>query len=287
MQQTVKAYYQLAKPGIIYGNLIAALAGFFLASKGSIKPGPLLTTLAGIAFVIGAACVCNNYIDRGIDARMNRTKKRATVTGTIAGRNVIAYAVTLAILGFAILAVYTNAITVILGAIAVVTYVVLYGIAKRTTSLGTIVGSIAGALPPAGGYTAVSGNFDAGAALLFLAIVFWQMPHFYAIAIYRLKDYTAAGLPVLPVKQGIAATKRQIIAYIVAFIIVSSLLTVYHYATVGYLIVMLALGGTWLVRSLRGYGGSDAASWARKLFLFSLIVMLGWSITICIDSFFV
>ncbi len=282
----LQAYYRLAKPGIIYGNLFTAVAGFLLASRGSIDFWLLVAAMVGISLVIASACVINNYIDQGIDAKMGRTKKRALVTGVIGARPALVYATMLGFLGFADLIIFTNTVTVILGAVAIITYVILYGISKRTTVWGTVIGSIAGALPPAGGYTAASGSFDLGGVLLFLIIVFWQMPHFYAIAIFRLKDYAAAGLPVLPVKKGIEAAKRQIMGYIVAFTVVATLLTIYGYTSYGYLIIVLLLGAAWFVRGLQGYRTTQPEAWARKLFFFSLIVMMSWSLTVMIDSFF-
>jgi len=286
LTQHVRAYYQLTKPGIIYGNAIAAIAGFLLASRGSIDFLLLIVTLAGISLVIAAACVFNNYLDRGIDTHMARTKKRALVTGTIRGRHALAYGTILGILGFAVLLLWTNTITVILGVIAIVTYVVLYGYTKRTSVYGTIVGSIAGALPPAAGYTAVSNSFDTGAWLLFLTIVFWQMPHFYAIAIYRMKEYAAASIPVLSVKKGVHITKWNIMAFTVAYTVTAPLLTIYGYATYFYGIVSFALGLAWLIKGMKGFKAVDDNAWARGMFFFSLLVMLGWAAALAIDATF-
>lgn len=191
----------MTKPGIVYGNTLTATAGFLLGAKGAIDYWLLLATLAGIAFIIGSACVFNNYIDRDIDAKMVRTKKRALAHGLVPAGKAITYASLLGIIGFFILSLSTNFLTVALGTVAFFDYVVLYGISKRRTAYSTIVGSIAGAIPPAAGYTAVTNRLDGGAVLLFIILVFWQMPHFYAIAMYRYDDYKAAGLPVLPVKK--------------------------------------------------------------------------------------
>ncbi len=110
---TIKTYYRLAKPGIVYGNLITAAAGFFLASKGFINFQLLIAILVGIALIIGSSCVFNNYIDREIDEKMPRTKNRALVKGTVSPRNALIYATVLGILGFLVLAIYTNLTTVV------------------------------------------------------------------------------------------------------------------------------------------------------------------------------
>ncbi|HUS26352.1 MAG TPA: heme o synthase [Nevskiaceae bacterium] len=284
MQATIQAYYRLTKPGIIYGNIINATGGFLLASRGHIDFWLLAATLAGISLVIAAACVFNNYIDRHIDKHMARTKKRALVLGTIPGRNALTYALLLQLAGFAILALATNLLTVVLGVIALFVYVVLYGIGKRRTVYGTIIGSAAGALPPVAGYVAVSNNFDTGALLLFLILTLWQMPHFYAIAMYRFDDYAQAKLPVLPVKKGMFITKINILLYIAAFTITTMLLTIFEYTGYTYLVVMAVVGLAWLWRGLQGFKAADDKVWARKMFLFSLIVILVFSASISLDA---
>jgi heme o synthase len=286
VKETLRAYYWLTKPGIIYGNAISAIAGFLLAAHGEIDIWLLVATLVGISLVIGAACVFNNFIDRGIDTKMARTKSRALATGAIKGSQALSFGTFLGLAGFTILGVCTNWLTVLLGGVAVLVYVALYGYSKRRWPAGTLVGSIAGALPPVGGYTAVSGQLDTGALLLFLIITIWQMPHFYAIAIYRLKDYKAAGLPVLPAKKGVARTRQSIIAYSAAFTIVAPLLTVFGYTSYFYFGVVLVLGILWLCLGLRAYKITDEVQWARKMFFFSLIVMTGWSAATALDATF-
>lgn len=282
--QLIKTYYQLTKPGIIYGNALTVVAGFFLASKGIMNGWLLGATLLGVSLVIASACVYNNYIDRNIDRKMARTKKRALAIGSVSPTAALTYATILGVVGFGILALYTNAITVLLGVIALVVYVVFYGIFKRRSVHGTLVGSIAGALPPAAGYTAVIGQFDIGAALLFLILVFWQMPHFYAIALYRERDYKAAGIPVLPLVYGVRATKIAILGYLLAFIVACAALTVCGYTGYSYLIIMLAIGLWWAVAAIKGFYASNNEKWARKLFLSSLIVLLVFCFSIVLDA---
>src|SRR5579871_5606007 len=148
-----KLYVQLTKPGIIFGNLFAAVGGFFLASRGHFNPVLFVATVCGISLVIGSGCVVNNYIDRDIDAKMERTKKRALVKGAISGRNAILYASVLGIIGFLLLFIYTNLLTVCVGLVGYFFYVVMYTIWKRKSDIGTIVGSVSGAVPPVAGYT--------------------------------------------------------------------------------------------------------------------------------------
>jgi heme o synthase len=282
---TLKTYYRLAKPGIIYGNAITVAAGFFLASRGQVNFWLFMATLVGVSSVIAAACVCNNYLDRGIDAKMERTKKRALVDGLVTNRNALIYAAVLGAIGFGILAVYTNALTVYIGIVGIVFYVALYGLAKRRTIYGTEVGSVSGSMPVVAGYVAVTGKFDTTALLLFLVLTFWQMPHFYAIAMYRAKDYAAAGLPVLPVKKGMRQTKVRMLVYTVAFGLAAGALTVFGYAGFTYLAIMVLVTAAWLWRGFKGFRTMDDNKWARKMFGFSLVVLLAFSLGISFDNF--
>jgi heme o synthase len=279
----IKAYLSLTKPGIIFGNLITAAAGFFLASKGHIHFGLFLAVLLGISFVIASACVVNNYIDRGIDKKMARTRNRALVAGVISGRNALLYAAALGIAGFLILTFFTNFLTVFLGFIAFFVYVVLYGIWKRRSIHGTIIGSISGALPPVAGYCAVTNRIDTGAVILFIILVAWQMPHFYAIALYRLHDYTAALLPVLPVKKSIFVTKVHILFYIIIFIIAAFLLTALRFTGYIYLVITAIFSFAWLGFAIKGFRTNNTTHWARKMFLFSLAIIIELCIMVSVD----
>jgi len=274
LKDTIKSYYRLTKPGIIYSNVLAVAAGFLLASRGNIDISTLVGSLVGIGLIIASACVINNCIDRKIDVKMDRTKSRALVTGKISVMNAIRFAVVLGILGFDILFFTTNLLTVLLGVIAVVFYVVIYGIAKRKSVHGTLVGSISGALPPVAGYTAVTGQIDIAAVALALIWIAWQMPHFFAIAMYRKRDYARAGIPVLPVVRGMLSAKRQIVFYVVCFIVASSLMTFFGYTGKIYLIVIGLTSLGWLALGIKGFRTQNDSKWARKMFFYSLGVML-------------
>jgi protoheme IX farnesyltransferase len=282
---SIKNYYYLTKPGIIYGNLIAVIAGFFLASKGYFNPLLFLATLLGIGLVIGSGCVFNNYIDREIDEKMDRTKKRALVTKKIPVKNALIFGTILGLLGFDLLYFLANPLTAFIAFVGFFFYVVMYSIWKRKSSFGTIVGSISGAVPPVVGYTAVTNNFDIAAFLLFLILVIWQMPHFYAIAIFRIKDYAEAKIPVLPITKGVKHTKIQMLFYIAALICIAPLLTVFGYTGYLYLVVMLLVTCIWLFKAVKGFKTTDNTLWARNLFKFSLIVLLTFCVVVSFNSF--
>lgn len=280
----LKAYYRLTKPGIVYGNLLTTAAGFFLASHGNATAIKFFGVMLGVGLIIAAACVFNNYLDRGIDAKMKRTKRRALVTGTISVQNAMLFGTTLTILGFLLLKLSSNFLTIALGVIAAIFYVFIYGYAKRHSVHGTLVGTVPGALPPVAGYTAVTNQLDGGALLLFLALVFWQMPHFYAIAIFRMREYAAAGIPVLPLKRGIYPTKIQIIVYMIGFMLTILAFAVFDYASYAFAFIMLLIGLRWLRLALKGLKVTNDIIWARKVFFFSLLTLLSFSILLSIDS---
>jgi protoheme IX farnesyltransferase len=284
----IKEYYSLTKTELVLGNLITVIAGFILGSVGKgINGGLLVATIIGICLVMASGCVFNNYIDRDIDRHMERTKHRALVNNKIKGRSALIFGSVLGVLGFLILGFCTNAITTAAAFTGFFFYVVMYSIwAKRRSAYGTVVGAISGAIPPVVGYCAASGSFDVAALILFIILVTWQMPHFFAIAIRREDDYAAAKIPVMPVRHGIKRTKISMIIYIVEFIFAASLLTIFGYAGYIYLTIALLLGLTWLALGIRGFWIKGAADkiWARQMFLLSLVVMIVLFTTIAIGA---
>jgi protoheme IX farnesyltransferase len=279
----VQAYYRLTKPGIIYGNAMTAAAGFLFGSLGHFDVISFFGVLVGTSLVIGAACVFNNIMDRHIDAKMKRTNKRALVTGIISVNQALVYGLVLVLLGCLILMITTNMLVLVIGLVGLIDYLLFYGFFKRRTTLGTLVGSICGATPIIAGYCAATGRFDTGALLLFLIMVFWQMPHFYAIAIYRGKDYAAADIPVLPVVKGAQAAKVHILIYVVLYIAATVLLYTSGYAGYVYLATMFLFGIWWLKWALMGFRAADSNKWARKMFGNSLIILLVFSFMISIN----
>ena len=215
---------------------------------------------------------------------MVRTKNRALVTRKVSPFSAITYAVVLGMLGFFILLVFVNLLVASLCFFALFSYVVLYGWGKRHTVHGTLIGSFPGAIPPVAGYAAVTGRIDAAAVTLFLILVFWQMPHFYAIAMYRYEDYKRAGLPVLTVEHGMRAARLQIYAYIVGFIAAASALFAFGYTGYIYLAGAVCLGIYWLWRGFFRLRGLSDEIWGRKMFLTSLIINLGISFFIAVGA---
>lgn len=264
-------FFSIIKPGIIFGNAVTLCGGYFLGSQNNFHFLPFLFALIGMSLVIAAGCVLNNCIDRDIDRLMERTKNRPLVTGAISLKTAILYAIALGIVGFAILSL-TNILTVIIALIGIFFYVVVYSLYfKRNSKYGVAVGGISGAVPPVIGYCAATNRFDLGAIILFLILFFWQIPHFYAIAIYRLQDFKAASIPVLPLRKGIAYTKKHMLVFTVIFAIVSLLPTLCGYIGLPYFILALILGLYWIYLAWRGLKANNDIAWSRRMFLFSII----------------
>ena len=269
----VALYVSLMKPGIVAGNMITAAGGFILASKGSIDFLLFLTVLAGLSLIIAAGCVSNNYIDRFADQKMARTQNRPLAKESISKESALIFALLLGIAGTFLLAAFVNLLTVAIALLGFAVYVFFYSFIKYRSSFSTLIGSLAGAVPPVIGYCAVSSSLDGCAFLLFLIMVLWQMPHFYAIALYRLNDYAAASIPVLPLKKGVPATKVHMILYTAAFCLASRMLAVAGYAGKIYAITAVILGFSWLLLAISGLFAKDDRLWARKMFFFSLLVV--------------
>lgn len=301
----VKSYYLLAKPGILMGNAITATSAFCLASRTNFDLWLFFATIFGLSFVIGSACVFNNYIDRVADQKMERTKHRALAMGSIPVRRALAFGCLLLTMGLSILGLFTNTLSVFIACFGFIVYVIFYSYSKYYTEHGTLIGSIAGAIPPIVGYSAASHHLDLGGWILFSMLVLWQMPHFYAIAIYRMKDYAAASIPVLPIQRGVYPTKIQMLIYIIAFALVSLLLFAFGYAGAIYLAVSLGTSIVWLGLCIQGLvpnqnfpnteSGQKMAchlldrlrtisdrdiAWAKKMFRFSLVVITSLSLAI-------
>jgi heme o synthase len=270
----LKQGIELIKPERTLANVITGLAGFLLASQWHVQVALLIATLGGMSLVVASACVLNNYIDRNLDAKMPRTKKRVLASKQLPPGLVLAFAILLGIAGFVTLWLFVNTLVTVLGAVAYFDYIVLYGYSKRHSVHSTLIGTVSGAMPIAAGYCAVTDRIDASVGILFLSMVCWQMPHFYAIAIFRMKDYKAGGIPVLPLVKGVHRTRVQILLYTVLYILVAISLSIFGRTGYVFAIVITLLGADWLWRGVYGFRAESDTVWARKMFVFSLKALL-------------
>lgn len=279
-----KEYYLLTKPGIVRGNLITAIAGFLFASQGAVDWWLLFATIIGTTTIIASGCVANNYMDREIDSKMKRTKNRALVEGRISNRAALTFSVILLIIGVATLLLLTNIHAVLIGIIGFVGYVFVYGYAKRHTIYSTLIGSVPGATPIAAGYVVATGAIDGTTLLLFMCMVFWQMPHFYAIGMYRKKEYAAADLPILPVQRSFEATRRESLLYTVAYLLAILVLAVTWPASIVFFVVMSMLCIRWIIAAgKRPNNATEENQWARIVFKQSLGILMVFSVLLSFD----
>ncbi len=279
-----KTYYELIKPGIVYGNALPAIGAFVFASGGHATGALFLAMLVGLSLVIAGGCVWNNYLDRDIDALMERTKHRALVRGALSARAAAVYGCVLAALGLFILAAYTNLLAAGVALFGLAVYVGAYTLlAKRRTIFGTHVGALAGAVPPVVGYVAVTDRLDLAAFILFLTLALWQMPHFFAIAIRRAKDYQAARIPALPLLRDAREALLHMRFYIAAFTLSAFTLSLAGYASRTYAGIVVLAGFGWLYAATREDPQGEA--WGRRVFLASLLAMLGFSLALIVSPF--
>lgn len=270
---TWKDFLDISKMGIVISNLIPTFTGLWLAmhflGMGFFANVDIVVwTLLGAACIMIGGCAFNNYIDRDIDPIMKRTKTRPSATGHLSGRQILWYASIVSALGVIFLLMTGSLSATGYGLLGLFIYVVIYSKwLKRTHSLNTIVGSFSGAMPPLIGWAAIDPNLSQVAWILFLIMFLWQPPHFLALAMKRVKEYRAAGIPMLPVVAGFAVTKRQIYTYIAALFAVSLLL--YSLGPV-YLLGSGLLGLGWLGMGLFAKRFKDNVVWARMMFVYSL-----------------
>ncbi|CAH1211678.1 MULTISPECIES: heme o synthase [Paenibacillus] len=267
----LKDMIALTKPRLLRLNVFAVVVGYWVASKWDIDWLSLLMVIIGSTLVIASACVINNYWDRELDQKMERTKKRIEYINHLNPGFVLGYGLVLGLAGFAVLYVLVHPLSAWLALGGWFAYIVVYTIwLKRSSTWSTSLGGIAGAMPPVIGYCTVTEQVDAGAWLLFALLFLWQPPHFWSLGIRRVEEYRAAGFPLLPVVKGIKRTKIQMIPYVL--LLLPAVILLYHYDYVGivFLIVSTVGGLIWLVHTLSGLRSQDDEKWAKTNFLISV-----------------
>jgi len=267
----LKDWIALTKPRLLRLNVFAAIGGFMVASKWDINVLLLIWAIIGSTLTIASATVINNYWDRELDLKMERTKDRALPTGRMTPGSVLAYGIILGVVGLAVLFLLVNPLSGFLGLLGWAVYIVVYTMwLKRTSTWSTSVGGISGAMPPVIGYCAVTGEIDAGAWILFALMFLWQPAHFWSLAIRRVEEYRAAGFPLLPVVKGIKRTKLQMIPYIVLLLPTGILFYSYGFVGIFFLVISVVGGLIWLIHTLRGTKAKDTDKWAKTNFLISV-----------------
>jgi protoheme IX farnesyltransferase len=268
-----KVIKAIIKTGIIKSNVMGMFAGLCLALYANdlsfFEQIPMvILTLLGTSFVVGGSGAINNYYDRDIDTVMERTMDRPTVDGSINPKFALWLGISLVAAGVTCLLFVSN-MAALMGFLGFFLYVFPYTmLTKRTTIYNTEVGSLSGAMPPLIGWAAVSPDvFHPIAVGLFILMFLWQPPHFYAIAIRRLEEYKAAGVPMLPVVKGIRRTKIQTIVYLVLLLLSSFLFWSFSKIIV---FTMVGLTLIWMVIGIAGFNKMKDMKWATVMFVVSL-----------------
>ncbi|WP_436536988.1 heme o synthase [Actinoplanes sp. HUAS TT8] len=211
-----RAYVALTKPAIVELLLVTTVPTMMLAAGGWPDLVTFFAVLVGGALAGGAASALNCYIDRDIDVLMKRTKRRPLPTHQISPRAVLIFGLTLAVVSVVLMALLTNWLATALTAFSIFYYDVIYTLwLKRRTPANTFWGGVCGAAPVVIGWAAVTGSIAPMGWALFAVVFFWQMPHFYALAIKYKDDYARAGIPMLPVVRSVARVNFEILLYTV------------------------------------------------------------------------
>jgi len=260
----------LVKPQIMIMSLLTA-AGAMSLAPGTANVPTALWLLAGTALIVGAANTLNMFLERDIDCLMTRTKNRPLPQRRLDPQTALVFG---AIQGVASLPVLlmVNAVTAALGLLALILYVGVYTPMKQRSHWAVWVGGIPGAMPALMGWTAATGRIELAGLAVFGVLFFWQVPHFHAIALYRQREYDAAGLKTLPGSRGIAAAQREIGLYLVVQVAISLAVVPLGVAGIPYLVTASVLGAFVLVQGFAGLR-SGSTKWARNVFLASIVYL--------------
>ena len=240
-------FLELGKPRVVLLIVFTAVAGMFLAVPGWPSAAKVLFGTLGIALASSGAAVINHVLDRRMDAVMYRTRHRPLPTHRVAVWQALVYAAVLNCVAMAMLAGLVNVLTATLTFCSLVGYAVIYTLfLKHATPQNIVIGGAAGAAPPLLGWAAVTGHVAPGALVLFLIILVWTPPHFWALAIHRREDYAKVGVPMLPVTHGVRCTKLYIVVYTALLALVSLLPYAVHMSGVTYVAAAVGLDAVFL-----------------------------------------
>ena len=269
----LRAFAAMTKPRVVRLIVFCAVIGMFLAAPGMVALPLLLAATTGIALVAGAAAAVNCLVEEHIDAAMARTRTRPLPRREVGVFETLFFSGVLGGIGLSLLYRLVNPLTMWLTLGTFVGYALIYTIyLKPRTSQNIVIGGAAGAMPPVLGWAAVTGQTPIEAWLLFLIIFVWTPPHFWSLALYRAREYAAAGLPMLPVTHGAEYTRRHVFLYTVALTFVTLLPFAVGMSGVVYLLAALVLDGVFLAYAWivwRNY--SDRA--AAKTFRWSIMYL--------------
>ncbi len=284
-QHRLRQFLSLTKPRVVSLIVFTAVIGMFLAVPGLPPLKAMLFGTLGIALVAAAAAAINCLVEQKIDARMARTRARPLPRGELSSQQTLVFASIIGAVGLSLLYVQVNALTMWLTLATFIGYAVIYTVLlKPATPQNIVIGGASGAMPPVLGWAAVSNDVAPQALILFLIIFVWTPPHFWALALYRAKEYANAGLPMLPVTHGPAYTRLQIMLYTVVLFAVSLLPFAIRMSGLMYLIAAVVLGAIFIAHAVvlqRRY--SDQLS--RRTFRYSIVYLAALFSALLLDHY--
>ncbi|MBO3737116.1 heme o synthase [Actinoplanes flavus] len=267
-----RAYLALTKPQIVELLLVTTVPTMMLAAGGWPDPVTFAAVLVGGGLAGGAASALNCYIDRDIDELMRRTKRRPLPNHQMTPRAVLIFGLTLAVISVALMGLLTNWLATALTAFSIFYYDVVYTLwLKRRTPANTFWGGVCGAAPVVIGWAAVTGTIPAMAWALFAVVFFWQMPHFYALAVKYKDDYARAGIPMLPVVRSMERVNLEILVYTVLTVAASLAAWPLGLGPI-YGVTAIVMGGVFLAEAVRLVRQTRAGAAMKPMRLFHLSI---------------
>lgn len=278
-------YYDMTKPKVVLMLLLTALVGMCLSVEGALDWQKLIAGLVGIGLLSASAAAINHLVDRNIDAKMARTYHRPVPNGRVSPRQAIAFSFLLALVGYVTLEVWVNRLTALLTLASLVGYAFIYTLyLKRATPQNIVIGGIAGAAPPLLGWTAMTGEVHPNALLLVLIIFTWTPPHFWALAVHRVKDYEKADIPMLPVTHGVEFTKTSILLYTVLLFVVCLMPYLVGMTGAIYLVGVTGLNAAFLYYAWK-LKFSSTNKTAMATFRFSIVHLMVLFVVLLVDHY--
>jgi heme o synthase len=281
--EKLTAFLDLTKPRITVLVVLSALAGFALGSPHSIDWIQFFHTAVGVALLSSGIAALNQYLERDLDALMQRTKNRPLPTQRLTPGAALGFGVAISAVAGVYLATYLNPLTAFWGFVAFSSYLFLYTPLKTRTSWCTFIGAFPGAIPPLLGWTAARNEMGIEALILFGILFFWQFPHFHAISTMYREDYGEAGIKMLPVVEPDGrSTARQIVGFTIALVVVSLLPPLFHFSGWIYFAGAVILGAWFLSVSVDTARRSSREQARRLLkasvlYLPLLLALLVWN----------
>jgi protoheme IX farnesyltransferase len=287
MKDIIQSYLGLCKLKVVALIVFTAMVGMFLATSppGMVPWDVLLFGNLGIGLAAASAAAINHVLDAREDAKMARTSNRPLPQGELNERNALLFAGMLGITAMLMLVLLVNVRTAVLTFLSLLGYAVVYTMyLKRATPQNIVIGGAAGAAPPILGWTALTDSIDPHSLLLFLIIFVWTPPHFWALAIYRRKEYAKVDIPMLPVTHGVPFTRLQILLYTILLLVVSVLPFVTRMSGPVYLAGALLLGGGFLYYAIIMMKGEDEKV-AMKTFGYSIWYLMALFALLLVDHY--